>query len=237
MGEIAKLFLLIIIPLQCFRGKVSQTYRNSSAGLTAVPTDIPDGTTKIALHFNDIRTIEDSSFSYIDVSIITELVLFVNKIENISKDAFVGFTSLETLLLSSNKLRELDINCNDLPNLNRLDLENNLLTAMPDFYGSCSSLQYLILSNNKIDRTTANDFENITYIRAITLKSNKLVNFQSFHGSNILMSRTSEVLLSSNELTVIDARTFEGFDILYRIHIFMRTKLKNSQLHQVMFHD
>ena len=91
---------------------------------------------------------------------------------------------------------------------------------MPAFYGSCSSLQYLILSNNKIDKTTANDFENITYIRSITLKSNKLVNFQSFHGSNILMSRTSEVLLSSNELTVIDARTFEGFDILYRIHIY-----------------
>ena len=91
---------------------------------------------------------------------------------------------------------------------------------MPAFYGSCSSLQYLLLSNNQVDKATANDFENITYIRSLTLKSNKLVNFQSFHGSNILMSRASEVLLSSNELTVIDARTFEGFDILYRIHIY-----------------
>ena len=89
MGEFAKLFLVFIIFLQCFRGMVSQTYRNSSAGLTTAPKDIPDGTTTIALRYNDIRTIEDSSFSYIDVSIITELVLFVNKIENISKNAFV----------------------------------------------------------------------------------------------------------------------------------------------------
>ena len=125
MAEIVKLFLLIIIPLQCFRGMVSQTYRNSSAGLTTVPTDIPDGTTKIALHYNDIRTIEDSSFSYFDGSIVTELLLFGNKIENISKNAFVGFKSLESLDLGNNKLRELELNCNDVPNLNRLDLENN----------------------------------------------------------------------------------------------------------------
>ena len=220
MGEITKFFLIIVIFLQCFRGLFSQTYRNSNVGLTVVPTDIPDGTRRIELHYNDIRIINDSSFSFIDVSVVTDLYLYNNKIESISKGAFTGFTSLESLYLSNNKLSELELNCNDLPNLNRLDLQYNLLIAVPAFYGSCSSLETLLLSYNDIDKTTVNDFENITYIRSITLKSNKLEDFQSFHGSAISMSRTSEVLLSNNKLTVINARTFDGFDNLYCIHIY-----------------
>ena len=218
MGKMAKLFLIIVVLLQCFCGLVSQTYRNSNAGLKAVPTDIPDGTRRIELYSNDIRIINDSSFSFVDVSEVTDLYLFNNKIENISKGAFAGFTSLESLYLSNNQLSALELNCNDLPNLNTLDLKHNLLTAVPGFYGICSSLVTLSLSYNEIDKTTANDFEKITYIRSITLTSNKLENFQSFHGSDISMSGTS-VFVSYNELTVIHARTFDGFDNLNRIHI------------------
>ena len=226
MGRMAKLFLIIVVLLQCFCGLVSQTYRNSNAGLKAVPTDIPDGTRRIELYSNDIRIINDSSFSFVDVSEVTDLYLFNNKIENISKGAFAGFTSLESLYLSNNQLSALELNCNDLPNLNTLDLKPNLLAAVPAIYGSCLSLVNLLLSYNEIDKTTANDFKNITYIRYITLTSNKLENFQSFHGSDISMSRTSEVLVSYNELTVIQARTFDGFDNLNRIHIHYKQNQK-----------
>ena len=185
MREILKFFFIIIIFFQCFHGMISQTYSRTFAGLTAVPRNIPNGTTWISLQYNLIRIIDDSSFNYADFSSVTTLVLYDNSIEIISKCAFAGFTSLKTLLLSNNQLRELELNCRNLPNLSRLDLQFNLLVAMPAFYGNCSVLDTLELSFNDIDQIISEDFENITNVNSIKLGSNDVINFPSFHGSKI----------------------------------------------------
>ena len=213
------MFLVIIILCQCFHGMISQSYSRTFGGLSAVPRNIPDGTTWINLQFNSIRTIDESSFNYADFSSVTNLILSENAIEIISKDAFVGFTSLQKLLLGNNLLRELEVNCRDLPNLSELEIRQNLLVAMPAFHGNCSSLGTLELSFNNIDKIISEDFENITNINSIKMRSNGLINFPSFHGSNIGMKEVFEIDLAYNEIKLINARTFEGFDKLNRIDL------------------
>ena len=218
-SETLKFYSLIIIFSQCFYGTVCQIYSRNFAGLTTVPRNIPDGSTWISLQFNLITTIDDSSFNYADFSSVTTLILYDNQIESISKAAFAGFTSLRTLLLSNNRLRELDLDCRDLPNLSELQLHNNLLAVMPAFHGNCSSLESLELSFNDIYEITSKDFENITNVNSIKLKSNGIINFQSFHGLSISMKEVTEIDLAYNELKLVNARAFEGFDKLYSIDL------------------
>ena len=231
MGEIFKFFSIIIIFFQCFQGMISQTYSRMFGGLTAVPRDIPDGTTWISLQYNLIRIIDDSSFYYADFSSVTTLVLYDNSIEIISKGAFAGFANLKRLLLSNNRLRELELDCNDLPNLSELDLQSNLLVAMPAFHGNCSSLEILELSFNNIDQIISEDFENITNVNSIKLGSNDVISFPSFHGSNILLNEVTEIDLVFNELKLINARAFEGFGKLDRIDMTYVTVLSLLEMH------
>ena len=197
-----KSFVIIIFYVQLNRN-YCQTYDRSNQGHTSVPTEIPSRMRYIYLFNNDISHINDESFNetFTDFSIVHQLRLGYNKIENVSERAFEGFQSLTAIQLHRNQLQYILFKEEDIPQLENLLLNFNRLTQIPTFYGFFQSYRSLKLEGNLISHVCVGDFENITHIRDLYLGRNRLVTFEPRQE----LSNLANLNLDNNELTEIPA--------------------------------
>ncbi|TMW65192.1 hypothetical protein Poli38472_009359 [Pythium oligandrum] len=125
----------------------------ASCGFEAMPTNLSDLSrlTLLDLSNNGLRTIASGSLPLG----LTELFLSGCSLKKIPGDTQVMSGSLQTLDLSKNKLRE--VNLKNFTSLKRLSLNGNSLTALPLGIFQMTQLTHLDLSENSIANVTLND--------------------------------------------------------------------------------
>ncbi|XP_044133081.1 leucine-rich repeat-containing G-protein coupled receptor 5 isoform X2 [Bufo gargarizans] len=159
------------------------------------------------LHFydNPIQHVGRSAFQHLP-----ELrTLILNGASQITEfPDLTGTTSLESLTLTGAQLVSLpSVICDQLPNLQMLDLSYNLIKDLPSFSG-CQRLQKIDLRHNEIYEIRSNTFQQLTVLRSLDLAWNKII-YVHPHSFSSLPSLI-KLDLSSNHLTSFPVTGLHG---------------------------
>ncbi|KAM5260777.1 toll-like receptor 4 isoform 1-T1 [Hipposideros larvatus] len=151
------------------------TYQCMELGLYKIPGNIPTSAKKLDLSFNPLRRLRSYSFSNFselqvldlsrcEIQIIEDdahqglkhlstLILTGNPIQSLAKGAFSGLSSLQTLVAVEINLASLeDFPIGHLKTLKKLNVAHNFINSfkLPEYFANLTDLEYLDLSNNKI---------------------------------------------------------------------------------------
>lgn len=128
-----------------------------------------------------------------------------NQIESLVTS--VGFTTIESLYLNNNHIRNLAPGVvGNFTNLRTLDLSNNKLTSVAKYSftpktNDSTYLEDLNLSNNLIEEILPGEISKLAQsLRVLDLSGNRLLNSWPSHDLAILVSRGARVLLHGNPL-------------------------------------
>ncbi|XP_064305641.1 leucine-rich repeat-containing G-protein coupled receptor 5 isoform X2 [Phalacrocorax carbo] len=183
---------------KCFDGLHSlETLDLNYNSLDEFPTAIRTLTNlkELGFHSNNIKSIPERAFVG-NPSLIT-IHFYDNPIQLVGKSAFqhlpelrtltlngasqitefpdlTGTTSLESLTLTGAQITSLPkLACDQLPNLQVLDLSYNLLEDLPCFT-ACKKLQKIDLHHNEIGEIKADTFRQLAALRSLDLAWNKI---------------------------------------------------------------
>jgi Leucine-rich repeat (LRR) protein len=171
---------------------------------------------KLDLHLNDIKQIELSSF--VDLKSLKHLNLDQNQISTLKNIQFnpnleamslrfnfltnineINTSSLKSLDVNKNRIQEINLKKNFLPNLEYLDLsQNRLFSIKNESFLNMNKLKHLNLSFNKLDLES--ELNNVSY----------------FHGLSLL----EKLDLSFNEIKYLDSKaTFQYLNSLKYLNL------------------
>ena len=100
----------------------------------------------------DLERVDAEWLNGVDVSVVQELQLSFNKLENASNFFLEKFCSLQVLHLQANKLTRFDSGLFMLTNLKELDLSGNMIQEIPREVSKLTKLTKLCVPNNKISK-------------------------------------------------------------------------------------
>ncbi|XP_006886150.1 PREDICTED: leucine-rich repeat-containing G-protein coupled receptor 5-like isoform X1 [Elephantulus edwardii] len=161
----------------------------------------------ITIHFydNPIQLVGRSSFQHLP-----ELrTLTLNGASQMTEfPDLTGTASLESLTLTGAQISSLpETVCNQLPNLQVLDLSYNRLEDLPSF-SVCQKLQKIDLRHNEIDEIKVDTFRQLLSLRALNLAWNKIAVIRPRAFSTL--SSLIKLDLSSNRLSSFPVTELHG---------------------------
>ena len=133
------------------------------------------------------------------------------------RSPFTKFTLLKTLDLTNNLLERLPNSFfSGLPNLRKLNLNNNRLIEVPTAISKLTLLAGLTLNDNLISRIRVTDFALLMNLEKLDLDGNQItqIDDNSFVNNTLL----NEIQLMRNKLVNVSAEVFNG---LHEMEIFM----------------
>ncbi|XP_023682267.1 leucine-rich repeat-containing G-protein coupled receptor 5 isoform X2 [Paramormyrops kingsleyae] len=184
---------------------------------------------ELGFHSNNIRSIPEHAFIG-NPSLLT-IFFYDNPIQFVGKSAFqhlpelrtlslngateitefpdlTGTTSLESLTITGARIGALPSSvCDQLRNLQVLDLSFNLIQHLPSFSG-CVKIQRIDLHHNKIQEVLADTFQELMALRSLDLASNELHTVDPHAFSNL--PSLIKLDLSSNQLTSLPVVGLHG---------------------------
>ncbi|KAM3877819.1 opticin-like [Diretmus argenteus] len=163
---------------------------------------LPKDTTHFYGRFNKLRHVKNTDF--INLNKLKSIDLTGNQISGMDEDAFRSLPQLQELLLADNNLQALP----ELPiTMKRIDVRNNRLISggvHPEGFKDMSQLEFLYLSNNKLDYIPTPLPESL---RVLHLQNN---NIQHLHEStfckppdhNYIRRNLEDIRLDGNPLDI-----------------------------------
>uniref|UniRef100_A0A8C0DZQ8 Leucine rich repeat containing G protein-coupled receptor 5 n=1 Tax=Balaenoptera musculus TaxID=9771 RepID=A0A8C0DZQ8_BALMU len=193
---------------KCFDGLHSlETLDLNYNNLDEFPTAIRTLSNLKELHFydNPIQVVGRSAFQHLP-----ELrTLTLNGASQITEfPDLTGTASLESLTLTGAQISSLPQTvCDQLPNLQALDLSYNLLEDLPSF-SVCQKLQKIDLRHNEMCEIRANTFQQLFSLRSLNLAWNKIAIIHPNAFSTLPSLRKLD--LSSNRLSSFPVTGLHG---------------------------
>lgn len=180
---------------------------------------------KLILESNNFVSISRENFTD-DLTSLTELSLYGNKLTIIGIGSFDKLPSLTHLYLGNNKLTSIiPVNAFDgLQRLKVLSLNANQLATIPTtLFSSLPSLTQLYLDSNKLRSFPLYSFQGLTKLQGLYLGQNRLTSIPtdpngSFRAFKDLTS-LGTLDLQANKLTSIPDRSFTGLTKLTRLNL------------------
>ncbi|KAK6292978.1 hypothetical protein J4Q44_G00364790 [Coregonus suidteri] len=158
--------------------KTQKTALCSKSEISSVPRDLPDNIEELHLTHNHIQTLQDDSLSrYI---FLRTLSCAENRLETVGSKFFHNSPHLESLNLAANKLhvgyQQTSMALLTLSGLRVLDLSENQLTddMASVLLQNMTSLEYLNLSRNLLQRLDESSFSDLHQLRELDLQRNML---------------------------------------------------------------
>ncbi|KAM7367395.1 hypothetical protein PAMP_015300 [Pampus punctatissimus] len=189
---------IVSMGTNCFHGLHSlETLDLNYNSLIEFPTAIRSLShlKELGFHSNNIQSIPEHAFTG-NPSLIT-IFFYDNPIQSVGRSAFQNLPELRTLslngaadltefpdLMGTKSLESLTITgaritslpgavCEQLPNLQLLDLSYNQIQTLPSFSG-CESIQKIDLHHNEIEELEENTFHGLMSLRSLDLSWNRL---------------------------------------------------------------
>ncbi|OCT90717.1 hypothetical protein XELAEV_18019334mg [Xenopus laevis] len=192
--------------------KDKQETQCTHMGLTSVPmTCIPSNTSILILKFNDLKSVNTSTFKSLPL---LELDLSNNAMTSITVDLPLG---LEELNLANNSFDHIP-DLSMLTNLNKLILSYNNITSVPNTaFHELQNLHQLYLQHNRIDYLSEQVFNHSQQLHTLDLSYNKLVSVPRHLISQA--EKLDKFYLTGNRLTEIPEDFFKGLKNLAYVYL------------------
>ena len=217
-----------VCPTECTCRGFSVNCEN--AGLTSIPSNLPEDSTLLVFTNNSISSISSADFSYLRR--LQELDLDYNLLTNLPSGTFNANKKLVEINFSNNKISSFDSSSSFSSNVEQLNLSNNVLgdNGGLDFQ-NLANLNNLQLSNNQLTIVDDNMFTGCSKLSTISLDGNQITAFPAFTtiapvnlnlSSNALEGLSNypanaqnyfltNIDVSQNEISKIDASFFGNF--------------------------
>ncbi|XP_008295256.1 leucine-rich repeat-containing G-protein coupled receptor 5 [Stegastes partitus] len=214
---------IVSMGTSCFHGLHSlETLDLNYNSLVEFPTAIRSLShlKELGFHSNNIQSIPEHAFTG-NPSLIT-IFFYDNPIQSVGRSAFQNLPELRTLSLNgaadltefpdltgTRSLESLTITgaritslpgsvCEQLPNLQLLDLSYNQIQTLPSF-SACESIQKIDLHHNEIEDVEENTFAGLMSLRSLDLSWNRLTSVKP--NSFSALPALNKLDLSSNQLS------------------------------------
>ncbi|XP_021703189.1 leucine-rich repeat-containing protein 40-like [Aedes aegypti] len=138
-----------------------------------------------------------------------------NLLEKVNLTEFGKLYELESLDVSSNRIREIVIGTINLLSLHKLDLSQNMLKSLPQNLGQLGSLETLVLHHNKLEYIEMSHLNGLTKLKILDLRFN-----------NLLIGSLVPVLLPALEIVRLESCRLQQLDL----HSIETPKLKKLHI-------
>ncbi|KAK9406671.1 slit 3 protein [Crotalus adamanteus] len=164
-------FMDLICPEKC---RCEGTFVDcSNQKLTRLPSHLPEYTTDLRLHDNDISILEATGI-FKKLPSLRKINLSNNKIKEIREGTFDGAAGVQELMLTGNQLESVHGRMfRGLTGLKTLMLRSNMISCVNnDTFTGLSSVRLLSLYDNRITTITPGAFSTLVSLSTINLLSN-----------------------------------------------------------------
>nr|XP_046235403.1 leucine-rich repeat-containing G-protein coupled receptor 5-like isoform X2 [Scatophagus argus] len=214
---------IVSMGTNCFHGLHSlETLDLNYNGLIEFPTAVRSlrHLKELGFHSNNIQSIPEQAFT--GNPSLTTILFYDNPIQSVGRSAFqnlpelrtlslngaahltqfpdlTGTKSLESLTITGARITSLPSSvCEQLQNLQLLDLSYNHIQTLPSFSG-CESVQKIDLHHNEVEELEENTFHGLMSLRSLDLSWNRLSSVKP--NSFSALPALTRLDLSSNRLS------------------------------------